>query len=132
MNKEKKRELTIKQLEKRKNIANKISICFLIVVLLVILVLSTISIITGITIPEYVAMKIVSLTVIAIMLIYGIIMKFVAKYEKEIQSKKKQSMVNKINQSVCNRDIKGRVSLKDEMIKNAILSNNIEKVIFRK
>lgn len=131
MNKEKKRELTIKQLEKRKNIANKISIYFVIVALLVILVLCTISIITGITIPEYVAMKIVSLTVIGIMLIYGIILKFVAKYEKEIKSKKKQSMVNKINQLVCNGDIKEKVFLKDQIIKNAILSNNIEKVTFR-
>lgn len=131
MNKEKKRELTIEQLEKRKNIANKISIYFVIVALLVILVLCTISIITGITIPEYVGMKIVSSTVIGIMVIYGIIMKFVAKYEKEIQSKKKQSMVNKINQSICNGDINVKVFLKDEMIKKAILSNNIEKVTFR-
>lgn len=128
MKKEKKRELTIKQLEKRKNIANKISTYFIIVAIFVILLLSTISIITGITIPEYVAMKIVSLAVIGICIIYGIVIKFEAKYQKEIESKNKQNKVKQLN---CNGDIKEKAIIKDEVIKNAILSNNIDKVVFR-
>ncbi len=128
MKKEKKRELTIKQLEKRKNIANKISTYFIIVAIFVILLLSTISIITGITIPEYVAMKIVSLAVIGICIIYGIVIKFEAKYQEEIESKNKQ---NKVKQFNCNGDIKEKAIIKDEVIKNAILSNNIDKVVFR-
>lgn len=131
MKKEKKRELTIKQLEKRKNIANKISNYFIIVAIAIILVLATISIITGITLPEYVAMKIISLSVIVIMVIYGIILKFANKYQKEIESKNKQEQISKLNQLICNGDIKEKAIIKDEMIKNAILCNNIDKVIFR-
>ena len=127
MKKEKKRELTFKQLEKRKNITNKISVCYVIAGILIILVLSAISIITGITFPEYVAMKIISISVIAYMLIYAIIVKFSVKYEKEIERKNKQSKISRINQLICNGDI----NIKDEMLENAILSNNIEKVIFR-
>lgn len=131
MKKEKKRELTINQLEKRKNIAKKISNYFIIVAIFLILVLSAISIITGITLPEYVAMKIVSITVIGVCVIYGIILKFAVKYENEIKSKNKQRKISRINQLICNGDIKEEVIIKDEMLKNAILSNNIEKVIFR-
>lgn len=131
MKKEKKRELTIKQLEKRKNIANKVLGCYVIVGLLVILVLLAISIITGITIPQYVGLKIMSLSVIVYLVIYGIIIEFPVKYEKEIVSKNKQNQISKIKQWICNGDIKEKAIIKDEMIKNAILSNNIEKVIFR-
>lgn len=131
MKKEKKRELTINQLEKRRNIAKKISNYFIIVAIFLILVLSAISIITGITLPEYVAMKIVSITVIGVCVIYGIILKFAVKYENEIKNKNKQRKISRINQLICNGDIKEEVIIKDEMLKNAILSNNIEKVIFR-
>lgn len=131
MKKEKKRELSINQLEKRKNIAKKISNYFIIIAIFLILVLSAISIITGITLPEYVAMKIVSITVIGVCVIYGIILKFAVKYENEIKSKNKQRKISRINQLICNGDIKEEVVIKDEMLKNAILSNNIEKVIFR-
>lgn len=131
MKKEKKREFTIKQLEKRKNIANKVSGCYVIVGLLVILVLLAISIITGITIPQDVGLKIMSLSVIVYLVIYGIIVEFPVKYEKEIVSKNKQNQISKIKQWICNGDIKEKAIIKDEIIKNAILSNNIEKVIFR-
>lgn len=131
MKKEKKRELTIKQLEKRKNIANKVLGCYVIVGLLVILVLLAISIITGITIPQDVGLKIMSLSVIVYLVIYGIIIKFPVKYEKEIVSKNKQNQISKIKQWICNGDIKEKAIINDEIIKNAILSNNIEKVIFR-
>ena len=131
MKKEKKREFTIKQLEKRKNIANKVSGCYVIVGLLVILVLLAISIITGITIPQDVGLKIMSLSVIVYLVIYGIIIEFPVKYEKEIVSKNKQNQISKIKQWICNGDIKEKAIIKDEIIKNAILSNNIEKVIFR-
>lgn len=131
MKKEKKRELTIKQLEKRKNIIKNISNYFIIAAIFLILVLSTISIITGITLPEYVAMKIVSITVIGVCVIYGIILKFAVKYENEIKIKNKQRKISRINQLICNGDIKEKAIIKDEMLENAILSNNIEKVIFR-
>lgn len=130
MKKEKKRELTIKQLEKRKNIANKISNYFIIVAIAIILVLATISIITGITLPEYVTMKIISLSVIGIMVIYGIILKFANKYQREIESKNRQEQINKLNQLTCNGNIKEKAIIKDEVLKNAILSNNIDRVVF--
>lgn len=125
MKKEKKRELTIKQLEKRKNIIKNISNYFIIAAIFLILVLSTISIITGITLPEYVAMKIVSITVIGVCVIYGIILKFAVKYENEIKIKNKQRKISRINQLICNGDIKEKAIIKDEMLENAILSNNI-------
>lgn len=128
MKKEKKRELTIEQLEKRANIANKISNYFVIVAIFVILVLTTVSIITGITLPEYVAMKVISLTVVGFLIIYAIILKFAKRYEDKIKSKNKE---NKISKLAINEDIKEKVFLKSKMLEDAILSNNIDRVVFR-
>ncbi len=57
MKKEKKRELTIEQLEKRENITDKIAICSAITAMVgsiaIVAILSIISVVTGITFSYY-------------------------------------------------------------------------------
>ena len=135
MKKEKKRELTVEQLEKREDIATKIvgyiSIGTICIVIVTILILCIISIVTGITFSFadiFRRFVTIGLGILFILIIAGY---FSDKYQLKIRMKKKKDKVYEIKQMSGHEDIKEKVVLKDKMLRNAILSNNIDRVVFR-
>lgn len=135
MNKEKKREHTIEQLEKRVKITKKIAIYTYITVLLgsigIIVILSIISVVTGITFSEYCVFPRYLLFVLFLLSIGYISNILSIKYENKIRDITKVDKVNIVKQMAEQGNIKEKVILKNEMLQNAILSNNIDKVVFK-
>lgn len=135
MKKEKKRELTIKQLEKRENITDKIAICSAITAMVgsiaIIAILSIISVVAGITFSYYYVFKRYALFALFCFLISIISSKLSEAYGIKIRDKTKMYKVNTLKKMAGGENIKEKVTLKGETLQNAMLSNNIEKVVFK-
>ncbi len=135
MKKEKKRELTIKQLQKREDITNKISIYSAVgaicVSIVIVSILILVSLITGTTFSSYYVISKVTSIVFVFLLICVISLKFAKGYRSKIKVKNKENEISRIKKISSNGNIKEEIAIKSKMLENAILSNNIEKVIFR-
>ncbi len=135
MKKEKKRELTIEQLEKRENITDKIAICSAITAMVgsiaIVAILSIISVVTGITFSYYYVFARYALFALFCFLISIISSKLSEAYGIKIRDKTKMYKVNTLKKMAGGENIKEKVTLKGETLQNAILSNNIDKVVFR-
>lgn len=135
MKKEKKRELTIEQLEKRENITDKIAICSAITAMVgsiaIIAILSIISVVTGITFSYNYVFARYALFALFCFFICIISSKLSEAYGIKIRDKTKMYKVNTVKKMAGQENIKEKVTLKGETLQNVILSNNIDKVVFR-
>lgn len=129
MKKEKKRELTLKQLERRNNIATKTQNIAIIIDLI------GLSIIAILTIPCKDNQAIGIILLIALIhstLWFGvnlISMKLAEKYKYKISIKEKAIRVNVIKKVAKDDNIEEFVTLKDKKIITDILSKNITKIV---
>lgn len=135
MKKEKKRELTIEQLEKRENITDKIAICSAITAMVgsiaIVAILTIISVVTGITFSYNYVFARYALFALLCFLICIISSKLSEAYGIKIRDKTKMYKVNTVKKMAGGENIKEKVTLKGETLQNAILSNNIDKVVFK-